>query len=100
MVRKVKVVVGTETDGSGELSTGEYDNAVRDLVNFLVYSVTQYSLNATLSGLVGNGLLSNLHYHCDFLLKKEYWRDVHHQHRANSQIMLLLFNGGFIRFCI
>jgi len=73
---EVEVVVGTETDGSGELSSGEYDDAVRDLVNFLVYSGDPVKLERHAMGWWVMAFLV-LFTIIVVLLKKEYWRDVH-----------------------
>ena len=73
---EVEVVVGTETDGSGELSAGEYDDAVRDLVNFLVYSGDPVKLERHAMGWWVMAFLV-LFMIIVVLLKKEYWRDVH-----------------------
>ena len=73
---EVEVVVGTETDGSGELSAGEYDDAVRDLVNFLVYSGDPVKLERHAMGWWVMAFLV-LFTIIVVLLKKEYWRDVH-----------------------
>ena len=45
---EVSKVVGTKSDGTGELNTEEYDDAIRDLVNFLEYSGDPSNLNAML----------------------------------------------------
>jgi ubiquinol-cytochrome c reductase cytochrome c1 subunit len=68
---EVQVVVGTETDG-----TGEYDKAVGDLVNFLVYSGDPVQLERHAIGWWVMGFLVILTI-IVVLLKKEYWRDVH-----------------------
>ena len=73
---EVEVVVGTDTDGSGELSAGEYDDAVRDLVNFLVYSGDPVKLERHAMGWWVMAFLV-LFTIIVVLLKKEYWRDVH-----------------------
>ncbi len=73
---EVQIVVGTETDGTGELSTGEYDKAVGDLVNFLVYSGDPVQLERHAIGWWVMGFLVILTI-IVVLLKKEYWRDVH-----------------------
>ncbi|MGJ8681916.1 cytochrome c1 [Paraglaciecola sp.] len=72
----VERYVGIKADGSGELSAAEYDTAVLDLVNYLVYvgepsrleseSIGRYVMLFLLVLLV-----------LIYLLKKEYWRDVH-----------------------
>ncbi|WP_413285831.1 cytochrome c1 [Vibrio sp. MA40-2] len=71
-----QVVVGTSTDGSGELSTSEYDNAVRDIVNFLAYSGDPVKLERQALGWWVMGFLVIFTIVVIFL-KKEYWRDVH-----------------------
>jgi ubiquinol-cytochrome c reductase cytochrome c1 subunit len=73
---EVKVVVGAETDGTGELSASEYDKAVGDLVNFLVYSGDPVQLERHTLGWWVMGFLV-LFTIVVVLLKKEYWRDVH-----------------------
>lgn len=73
---EVKVVKETETDGTGELSTGEYDNAVRDLVNFLEYSAEPVKLERQSMGWWVMAFLA-IFTVVVVLLKKEYWRDVH-----------------------
>ncbi|GLO61883.1 cytochrome c [Vibrio sp. MACH09] len=70
------VVVGIETDGSGELSSKEYDMAVRDLVNFLEYSGDPVKLEREALGWWVMAFLVLLTI-VFVLLKKEYWRDVH-----------------------
>ena len=68
--------VGLKTDGSGELSTAEYDTAVLDLVNYLVYIGEPSRLESESIGrwvMIFLLVLLVLVY----LLKKEYWRDVH-----------------------
>ncbi|MCG9789586.1 cytochrome c1 [Vibrio barjaei] len=74
--QEVKVVVGTETDGRGELSSSEYDDAVRDLVNFLEYSGDPVKLERHALGWWVMGFLV-IFTIVVVLLKKEYWRDVH-----------------------
>jgi ubiquinol-cytochrome c reductase cytochrome c1 subunit len=73
---EVKTIVGTETDGRGELSSSEYDNAVRDLVNFLEYSGDPVKLERHALGWWVMAFLV-LFTIVVVLLKKEYWRDVH-----------------------
>ncbi|MCY9852932.1 cytochrome c1 [Vibrio mediterranei] len=74
--QEVQVVVGTETDGRGELSSSEYDDAVRDLVNFLEYSGDPVKLERHALGWWVMGFLV-IFTIVVVLLKKEYWRDVH-----------------------
>ncbi|WP_162062478.1 cytochrome c1 [Vibrio taketomensis] len=73
---EVEVVVGIETDGSGELNSEEYDQAVRDLVNFLEYSGDPVKLERHTLGWWVMGFLV-IFTIVVVLLKKEYWRDVH-----------------------
>lgn len=68
--------VGLKADGSGELSAAEYDKAVLDLVNYLVYIGEPSRLQSENIGrwvMVFLLVLLVLVY----LLKKDYWRDVH-----------------------
>lgn len=71
-----KVVVGTETNGTGELNQEEYDDAVRDLVNFLEYSGDPVKLERNALGWWVMAFLV-IFTIVVVLLKKEYWRDVH-----------------------
>jgi ubiquinol-cytochrome c reductase cytochrome c1 subunit len=73
---EVTTVVGVETDGSGEMSASEYDQAVLDLVNFLEYSADPVRLEREALGWWVMGFLV-LFTIVVVLLKKEYWRDVH-----------------------
>lgn len=70
------VVVGVTVDGSGEMSTDEYDQAVRDLVNFLAYSAEPVALERQRIGYWVMGFLV-IFLILTYLLKKEFWRDVH-----------------------
>jgi ubiquinol-cytochrome c reductase cytochrome c1 subunit len=72
----VTKVVGVETDGSGEMSVDEYDRAARDLTNFLAYVGEPSRLESEALGLNVIGFLVIL-FILAFMLKKEYWRDVH-----------------------
>ncbi|MCW8347979.1 cytochrome c1 [Vibrio sp. ZSDZ65] len=74
--QEVEVIVGTETNGRGELSSAEYDDAVRDLVNFLEYSGDPVKLERHAMGWWVMAFLV-LFTIVVVLLKKEYWRDVH-----------------------
>ncbi|MEZ9229744.1 cytochrome c1 [Vibrio amylolyticus] len=71
-----QVVVGIETDGTGELNTEEYDLAIRDLVNFLEYSGDPVKLERQTLGWWVMAFLV-IFTIVVVLLKKEYWRDVH-----------------------
>lgn len=68
--------VGIKSDGTGELSAGEYDEAVLDLVNFLVYVGEPATLERKSLGKWVIAFILVLFVFV-FLLKKEYWRDVH-----------------------
>ena len=72
----VTKVVGTETDGTGEMSDDEYDRAARDLTNFLAYVGEPSRLESEALGIKVIGFLVIL-FILAFMLKKEYWRDVH-----------------------
>ncbi len=65
-----------ETDGSGELSPDEYDQAVADLVNFLVYAAEPMQQERKSLG-IWVMLFLAVFFVLAYLLKKEYWRDVH-----------------------
>ncbi|QXO16928.1 MULTISPECIES: cytochrome c1 [Vibrio] len=73
---EVRTVVGTQSRGNGELSSGEFDMAVRDLVNFLEYSGEPVKLERQSMGWWVMAFLVLLTI-VVVLLKKEYWRDVH-----------------------
>lgn len=72
----VERYVGIRSDGNGELSTDEYDTAVLDLVNYLVYvgEPGRLKLEATGKWVIAFILVLFIFV---YLLKKEYWRDVH-----------------------
>jgi len=68
--------VGIKADGSGTLNGSEFDQLVLDLVNFLVYTGEPVILEREALGkkvLIYVLIL----FVFVFLLKKEYWRDVH-----------------------
>jgi len=68
--------VGIKADGSGELSAAEYDTAVLNLVNYLVYIGEPSRLQSEEIGrwvMIFLLVLLVLVY----LLKSDYWRDVH-----------------------
>lgn len=64
------------TDTSGEMSVDEYDQAVTDLVNFLHYAGEPSKLDRQHMGMWVIGFLI-IFFILSYLLKKEYWRDVH-----------------------
>ncbi|MDP4527491.1 cytochrome c1 [Alkalimonas delamerensis] len=70
-----EVYVGIRTDGSGELSEEEYNRAVADLVNYLVYAGEPYRLESERLGVKVLIFLA-IFFVLAYLLKKEYWKDV------------------------
>lgn len=71
-----EVDVGIVADGSGELSADEYDRAVGDLVNYLMYVGQPSKVEAQSMGIKVMIFLV-IFFILAFLLKKEYWKDVH-----------------------
>lgn len=71
-----EVYVGIKTDGSGELNTEEYDRAIADLVNYLEYVGEPTKLEARELGTKVMVFLL-IFFVLAYLLKKEYWKDVH-----------------------
>ncbi|GAA5218893.1 cytochrome c1 [Corallincola platygyrae] len=71
-----EVYVGIRADGSGEMSSDEYDKAVLDLVNFMVYSGEPMQLERRSMGWWVMGFLV-IFTILAVLLKKEYFRDLH-----------------------
>ena len=70
------VVTGFEQVSEGSMTTEEYDQAVHDLVAFLDYLAEPYKQtrhNVGIGVLIFLSLLLVLSY----LLKKEYWKDIH-----------------------
>ena len=63
-------------DGNGELSAEEFDEAMLDLVNFLVYSAEPNQLERQEMGFWVIGFLLILLIFA-WLLNREYWRDIH-----------------------
>ncbi|NQZ49207.1 MAG: cytochrome c1 [Moritella sp.] len=63
-------------DGNGELSAEEFDEAMLDLVNFLVYSAEPNQLERQEMGFWVIGFLLILLVFTWFL-NREYWRDIH-----------------------
>lgn len=70
-----EVYVGIKSDGSGALSDEEFDQAMLDLTNFLVYTGEPMVLERQRMGMFVIGFLLVLLV-LSILLKKEYWRDV------------------------
>jgi ubiquinol-cytochrome c reductase cytochrome c1 subunit len=71
-----EVIVGFETVTAGSMNAEEYDQAVKDLVSFLDYLAEPYKETRKS---VGTGVLIFLFFFLilTYLLKKEYWKDVH-----------------------
>ncbi len=70
-------IVGFETVVEGSMTPEEFDRAVNDLVNFMVYLGEPARLDRTaIGGWVLFFLLALLG--LAILLKKEYWKDIHH----------------------
>jgi ubiquinol-cytochrome c reductase cytochrome c1 subunit len=67
---------GIKTDGDGALTTEEYDHAILDLVNYLEYTGEPFRLE---SESIGKWVLIFILvlFVFVFMLKKEFWRDVH-----------------------
>jgi len=68
--------VHTEAEGEHHLSTEDYDGMVRDLTNFLTYAGEPIKLERRRLGFYVLGFLVIL-FGLAYLLKKEYWKDVH-----------------------
>ncbi|GAD80666.1 cytochrome c1 [Vibrio ezurae] len=71
-----QVVVGVKADSTGELSQSEYDDTVRDLVNFLEYAGDPVQVERENLG-IWVLLFLVLFTGVSYLLYKEYWRDIH-----------------------
>lgn len=69
-------LIRIESSLNGEMSSDEYDQAVLDLVNFMVYSGEPNKLERQSLGVWVIGFLIIL-FVLSYLLKKEYWRDIH-----------------------
>lgn len=77
-------LVGTDAHGKpefqlmkeGSMTPEEYDDAIRDLTNFMVYMAEPVRLKRHTVGVFVIGFLIVLLI-CAYLLKKEYWKDVH-----------------------
>lgn len=71
-----EVIVGFEQVKPGTMSTAEYDQAVKDLVAFLDYLAEPYKQTRKN---VGTGVLIFLFFFLilAYLLKKEFWKDIH-----------------------
>jgi ubiquinol-cytochrome c reductase cytochrome c1 subunit len=71
-----KRIVGFEMVQPGSMSATEYDNAVRDLVNFMVYMGEPAKLSRYKIG-VWVLLFLALLFVVAYAMKKEFWKDVH-----------------------
>ena len=71
-----EVIVGFDQVTEGSMTAEEYDQAVRDLVAFLDYLAEPYKQTRQN---VGTGVLIFLFFFLilTYLLKKEYWKDIH-----------------------
>ncbi|ABV35414.1 cytochrome c1 [Shewanella sediminis HAW-EB3] len=72
----VKQEDGTTVATGGKLSAEEYDQVVRDITGFLVYSGDPVKLERESLGWWVMGFLF-IFFVIAYLLKKEYWKDVH-----------------------
>lgn len=68
--------VGIKSDGTGELSDSEYDEFVLDLVNFMVYAGEPSQLDRKAMGKPVI-IFILVFFVFVYLLKKDYWREVH-----------------------
>ncbi len=71
-----KVISGFETVVPGKLSTVEFDNAMRDLVNYMVYMGEPALLVRKTIG-VWVMLFLVLFFFVAYAMKKEFWKDLH-----------------------
>ena len=71
-----KVLEGIELEAAGTESPAEFERTVRDLVNFLAYMGEPIKLERKALG-VKVLLFLLLFFVVAYLLKKEYWKDVH-----------------------
>ncbi|QEP44701.1 cytochrome c1 [Ectothiorhodospiraceae bacterium BW-2] len=71
-----RVFKGFEQVREGSMTAGEYDQAARDLTNFLVYMGEPIQLERQRIGVWVLLFLAVL-FVLSYLLKKEYWRDIH-----------------------
>jgi ubiquinol-cytochrome c reductase cytochrome c1 subunit len=69
-------VAGVKLTQPGKLSAGQYDAMVRDLTNFLTYAGEPMRLERQRLGWYVLGFLA-LFFVLAYLLKKEYWKDIH-----------------------
>lgn len=67
---------GTTVSTGGSMNAEEYDQAIRDITGFLVYSAEPIRLERERLGWWVMGFLF-IFFIVAYLLKKEYWKDVH-----------------------
>ncbi|MGX9460754.1 cytochrome c1 [Shewanella sp. A14] len=72
----VKQDDGTYVTTGGKMNAEEYDQAIRDITGFLVYSAEPVQLEREALGWWVLGFLF-IFFIIAYLLKKEYWKDVH-----------------------
>ena len=73
---EVTVITGYDTVVPGKMSAAEYDDAIRDMVNFMVYMGEPAQLVRYKWGVIVLIFLLILFVPA-YALKKEYWKDVH-----------------------
>lgn len=73
---KKKIFERFELETPGELTPPEYDRMIRDLVNFLAYTAEPMQLERQQLGIYVLLFLA-VFFVLAYLLKKEYWKDVH-----------------------
>jgi ubiquinol-cytochrome c reductase cytochrome c1 subunit len=71
-----EVIAGFELTQAGALTADEFDNAMSDLVNFLVYIAEPIQMERKRIGFWVL-LYTVLAFVVFYLLKREYWRDIH-----------------------
>lgn len=71
-----KVLAGFEQLSPGTMSTKQYDSAIRDLTNFMVYLAEPAKLVRYRIGFWVMGFML-VFAALSYALKKEYWRDIH-----------------------
>jgi len=71
-----KVITGFETVVPGKMSKVEFDNAIRDMVNYMVYMGEPALLERKTIG-VWVMLFLVLFFFVSYAMKKEFWKDIH-----------------------
>ena len=75
-VSEVKVFDHFEIEKPGSMTTAQYDASMRDLTNFMVYLGEPAKLVRYRIGIYVLAFLA-IFFVLAYLLKKEYWKDVH-----------------------